>query len=240
MQVCPMNTCCVIASTKSWHLQMPQALAARTGTHFHLCSSHEQLSLPFLDALSPRYVFFPHWSWVIPDAIWKKYECVVFHMTDLPFGRGGSPLQNLILQGCKETKITALRCVKEVDAGPIYLKRDLSLAGSAKDIFMRSIPIVEEMILEILHGNISPEVQTGEVTHFTRRRPLQSDISTLTSLHSIYDHIRMLDAEGYPLAFLETPVVRLEFSGASINDASIQATVNITLKPTIEDLDSEI
>ena len=42
-------------------------------------------------------------------------------MTDLPFGRGGSPLQNLIVRGYKETMLSAIKCVGEVDAGPIYI-----------------------------------------------------------------------------------------------------------------------
>ena len=45
-------------------------------------------------------------------------------MTDLPYGRGGSPLQNLIINGHKETMMSALRCVQELDAGPIYLKKN--------------------------------------------------------------------------------------------------------------------
>ena len=66
----------------------------------------------------PRYIFFPHWSWMVPRAVWEKHECVCFHMTDVPYGRGGSPLQNLILKGHTKTKITALRMVGELDAGP--------------------------------------------------------------------------------------------------------------------------
>ena len=49
-------------------------------------------------------------------------------MTDVPFGRGGSPLQNLISRGIYETKISAFRCVAEMDAGPVYPKRPFSLA----------------------------------------------------------------------------------------------------------------
>ena len=60
-------------------------------------------------------------------------------MTDLPFGRGGSPLQNLITRGISKTKISALRCNEEIDAGPIYLKRPLSLHGSAEEIYQLAI-----------------------------------------------------------------------------------------------------
>ncbi len=31
-----------------------------------------------------------------------KFECVCFHMTDVPYGRGGSPLQNLIIREPQE------------------------------------------------------------------------------------------------------------------------------------------
>ena len=59
-------------------------------------------------------------------------------MTDLPYGRGGSPLQNLIIiRGLKTTKITAFKCVAEIDVGPVYLKKTLSLEGNAQDIYFK-------------------------------------------------------------------------------------------------------
>jgi len=38
-------------------------------------------------------------------------------MTDLSYGRGGSPLQNLIVRGYKDTMISALWIEKELDSG---------------------------------------------------------------------------------------------------------------------------
>ena len=43
-------------------------------------------------------------------------------MTDLPFGRGGSPLQNLIVRGFEETMTSAIKVTKGIDTGDIYLK----------------------------------------------------------------------------------------------------------------------
>ena len=82
------------------------------------------MSADLVRSLKPRYVFFPHWSWKVPDDILGATECVCFHMTDVPFGRGGSPLQNLIVRGHTETRVSALRMVSEPDAGPVYMKRD--------------------------------------------------------------------------------------------------------------------
>ena len=67
-------------------------------------------------------------------------------MTDLPYGRGGSPLQNLIQRGHNTTMLTALRCNEGCDTGDIYLKRSLSLCGTAEEIFIRADTIIEQMI----------------------------------------------------------------------------------------------
>ena len=70
-------------------------------------------------------------------------------MTDLPYGRGGSPLQNLIVRGHSETKISALKVEKKLDTGDIYLKKNLSLEGSAQKIFQRANTSIIDMIKEI-------------------------------------------------------------------------------------------
>lgn len=67
---------------------------------------------------------------MVPEAVLIAAECVCFHMTDVPYGRGGSPLQNLIVRKHKKTKLTALKMTEEIDAGPVYCKRELSLDGS--------------------------------------------------------------------------------------------------------------
>ena len=88
-------------------------------------SGRQELTADLVNRLSPRYVFFLHWSWKVPTDIVENYECVCFHMTDVPFGRGGTPLQNLILLGHRRTKLTAFRMVEALDAGPVA--RDLAV-----------------------------------------------------------------------------------------------------------------
>lgn len=187
----------------------------------------EELTRERLEAISPLYIFFPHWSWLVPDEIHRRFECVVFHMTDLPYGRGGTPLQNLIVRGHKETMLSALRCVTELDVGPIYLKRPLSLVGTAEDILLRATDLMQDMIIEIVRRHPVPKPQEGEPTVFQRRRPEDGNLGPLDRLEQIYDYIRMLDAEGYPPAFLETEHFRFEFSGANVGADAVQAQVRI-------------
>ena len=151
-------------------------------------------------------------------------------MTDLPYGRGGSPLQNLIKLGHKRTKISAIKVIEGVDSGPIYLKRDLELNGTATEIFLRSSSIIFSMILEIISDLPTPQKQVGEVVHFKRRKPNQSKLTNLKSIDELYDHIRMLDCDGYPKAFLEFENFRLEFDESKIIDKNnLTATVNFKL-----------
>lgn len=100
-------------------------------------------------------------------------------MTDLPYGRGGSPLQNLIVRGLTATKLSALRVEVGLDTGPVYLKMDLSLSGTAEEIFVRVNKLVGKMIVEIIQNNLQPVPQEGDPVVFKRRKPEQSDMSGL-------------------------------------------------------------
>ena len=199
---------------------------------FACLRSPAELTAARLAELKPRYVFFPHWSWTIPAEIYENYECVVFHMTDLPFGRGGSPLQNLIVRGFTETRVSALRCGAGIDAGPVYLKAPLSLFGTAEEILTRAAEVMSAMMMTIIRTSPVPVPQTGEPTLFKRRRPEDSDIAGLDDLDKAYDYIRMLDGEGYPSAFVETDHLRFEFSGATPAPGEIRASVRIVRKAT--------
>jgi len=218
----------VIATSRPWHEAMAERLWKRCGHPFYLITKRKELTIDLLSQLEPRYVFFPHWSCVIPDEIYERTECVIFHMTDLPYGRGGSPLQNLIARGHTETMLTALRCVAEVDGGPIYMKRPLSLHGSAEEIYLRAGKMTEDMIVEIIQNTPEPVAQGRDAVCFRRRRPEESDISESADLDQLFDHIRMLDADGYPRAFLQSGRFRIEFSRAARKQDGIVADVVIT------------
>jgi len=218
----------IIACQHSWCNELAQNLRNKTGEVFHLISNNDDLTLEVLEELVPDHIFFPHWSHIIPTEIYTRYECIIFHMTDLPYGRGGSPLQNLIVRGHQKTMLSALRCVSELDAGPIYFKESMSLLGSAEEIYLRTISLTESMICRIIEEKPTPVEQEGEVTLFKRRKPEQGDWSDAGSLGEVFDRIRMLDAEGYPPAFVRVGKFKLEFNRASRKSGSVIADVKIT------------
>lgn len=222
----------LIVSEKRWNKELVSHLQSTMPQYaFYLISQKEDFTVERIDSISPVKIFIPHWSYIIPSAIFERYECIVFHMTDLPYGRGGSPLQNLIVRGLTATKLSALRVEAGLDTGPVYLKMDLSLSGTAEEIFVRANKLVGKMIVEIIQNNLQPVPQEGDSVVFKRRKPEQSDMSGLEKLEEIFDYIRMLDADGYPHAYIEKGEFRYEFTRASIKaDGSIVADVKITKK----------
>lgn len=222
----------LIVSEKRWNKELVSHLQSTMPQYaFYLISQKEDFTVERIDSISPVKIFIPHWSYIIPSAIFERYECIVFHMTDLPYGRGGSPLQNLIVRGLTATKLSALRVEAGLDTGPVYLKMDLSLSGTAEEIFVRANKLVGKMIVEIIQNNLQPVPQEGDPVIFKRRKPEQSDMSGLEKLEEIFDYIRMLDADGYPHAYIEKGEFRYEFTRASIKaDGSIVADVKITEK----------
>ena len=215
----------ILLSNKDWHYELYSKLKNHYINHEWTFMKNENLNNEELKKINPKFIFIPHWSSKIPKSIYLNFKCIIFHMTDLPYGRGGSPLQNLILRGHNITKISAIKVSKGIDEGPIYLKKDLDLSGTAKEIFIRSSDIIFSMITEIISKILIPKKQVGKVTHFKRRKPDQSDISKLNDLSELHNFIRMLDCEGYPKAFIEIQNFRLEFEKSDLSDDS-----NLTAK----------
>lgn len=224
-----MNDLYLVAAVGEWNRKLFQSNTKSDKAKWDYVSSPEELK-NYLSENNPNYIFFPHWRWIVPPEVVNKYNCVCFHMTDLPFGRGGSPLQNLIIRGYKETVLTAVKMDEGLDTGPIYFKEPLNLDGTAQEIYIRATELIWPLIRKILDEKPIPEPQVGESVVFKRRLPVESELPDLDSLEKIYDFIRMLDAPGYPHAFLEIGMYKINFTKASLSNAELTAKVTIQLK----------
>lgn len=217
----------VLCANRSWSLTAFLDARPKLPGNWSICVSSEDLG-EMVNRTLPRYVFFPHWSFIVPDDLLKAHECVCFHMTDVPYGRGGSPLQNLITRGHNATVLTALRMTAELDAGPVYFKRPLSLEGNAEEIFYRMSHLCTQMIAEIVETEPKPEPQSGKPVLFKRRKPEQSTLPMDGDPETLFNHIRMLDAPGYPHAFLRYGDWVGTLKDAELSGNEVFATVRFT------------
>jgi methionyl-tRNA formyltransferase len=150
------------------------------------------------------------WSWIIEAEITNRFLCLGLHPSDLPNYRGGSPIQNQIIDGITQTKCTLFRISEKLDSGEIWGKSDLSLNGDSMDDIFQNIKSASVKLLTSLirnYPNISTEPQNlAEGSYMKRRKPDESRLLPeefdFTDITTLYNKIRCLTAP-YPNAFIE-------------------------------------
>tara|TARA_R100001129_G_scaffold183737_2_gene166872 strand:+ start:857 stop:1525 length:669 start_codon:yes stop_codon:yes gene_type:complete len=176
----------------------------------------------YRDALArdnPDWIFFLHWSSFVPAEIYENYRCVVIHTSNLPHGRGGSPLQNQILEGINESRVNALVMGEQLDAGAIYCSLPITLQGSLVDIWLSIADQAFHLIQNCVEHSPTPIEQQGDVHVYKRNKNNILPLEAEDDIVNIHKFIQMLDAEGYPSAFYDIGGFRLEFSRSKLNDS---------------------
>ena len=192
-----------------------------------LLTNPNKLTYNYVKKINPKLIFFPDWSWIVPDKIIDNFMCICFHESNLPKFRGGSPIQNQIIRGIEKTKSTAFIMTKKLDQGNILLQKDLSLKGSMEDIFARMLKNDYEMIIKIIQGQYKIRKQSGKPSIYKRRKPAESELKHLNySKQYLYNFIRML-ADPYPNAFLRVGKQKIVFKSAKYNGKKIEFTGEI-------------
>ena len=84
------------------------------------------------------------------------------------------------------------------------------------------------MIPEICEGKFIPIEQGAGGLTFKRLKPEDNQIPNTANVQSVYDRIRMVDADGYPDGFIKYGNLKIEFSNASLKDGEVTATAKIS------------
>ena len=98
------------------------------------------------------------------------YGCINVHFSLLPKYRGAAPVNWAIVHGEKQTGVTTMKIVEELDAGPILLQKATPIedAETAPLLLTRLADIGAELISETLHNlqSIDPKPQLNEQATF--------------------------------------------------------------------------
>jgi methionyl-tRNA formyltransferase len=158
---------------------------------------------------NPDIILFYGWSWFIDNSMLNDYMCVMLHPSSLPLYRGGSPIQNQIINGEIISSVTLFVMNEDVDAGPILYQGEYSLLGELNEILDRISDIgyllTRKMFIE--RKFIGEEQEHNKATFYKRRKKEESCISaeelrTKSAIY-LYNKIRMLQ-EPYPNAYILT------------------------------------
>ncbi|WP_375257883.1 formyltransferase family protein [Citreimonas sp.] len=133
------------------------------------------------------------------------YEtCLVLHASDLPEGRGWSPLVWQILEGREEMVLSLLEADDPVDSGAIWAKRSFRIpthatfAEISACLFDAEIALMDEALRLIAAGHEpTPQLSEG-ATWYPRRRPEDSRLDPAATIEDQFDLLRVSDPVRYP------------------------------------------
>ncbi|MDB4316520.1 formyltransferase family protein [Cyclobacteriaceae bacterium] len=195
---------------RNWAIEIYELLENQfSGSHnFLVLKSKKEFDSQKLISFNPDLILWYGWSWMVEDLFVDKYNSIMLHPSPLPKYRGGSPIQNQIINGEKSSCVTLFKMTKNLDDGDIYKQLPFSLNGSLNQIFDRIITLGYSATAEIIDNNFELTKQDhNKVTFCKRRRPEDSEISLseLTEATGQYLHnkIRMLN-DPYPNAYIKT------------------------------------
>ena len=154
-------------------------------------------------------LLFVGWSWIIPKDVVEKNLCIGVHPSDLPKYRGGSPIQNQIINGISKTKNSLITLVdNKIDSGDIWCKSELSLEGDNMSQILNNLTESTIILINYFMENY-PEIETekqnlSKGSYYERRKEKDSIIlpEELKDLRQVYNKIRCL-TDPYPNAYLE-------------------------------------
>lgn len=135
---------------------------------------------------------------------YNNYNLVV-HESDLPKGKGWSPLTWQILDGKNRIPITLFEAKKEIDSGEIYFKDFIELDGSElnTEIKKKQGEKTIELIIKFFenYDQIKSYKQEGKSTFYSRRHKIHSELDIDKSIKDQFNLMRVCDNERYPAFF---------------------------------------
>jgi methionyl-tRNA formyltransferase len=141
-----------------------------------------------------------------PAVLARNHRNLVVHASDLPEGRGWSPLSWLILQGENQIPVCLLEGIEALDAGPIIYKDWLLFEGHELNSEMReSLGQAHIKLCQRFLAENSPPAgvpQKGNATFFNRRRSSDSQLNVNKTIQEQFNLLRIVDNERYPAFFI--------------------------------------
>ena len=134
----------------------------------------------------------------------NKHNLVV-HESNLPKGKGWSPLTWQILDGANKIPVTLFEATNSVDAGQIYSQLDIDLDGTEliDEIREKQAILTNKLIIDFvkLYPNNVGITQIGIETFYKKRKPEDSVLDIERSLSEQFNLLRVCDNERYPAYF---------------------------------------
>lgn len=140
-----------------------------------------------------------------PRMLARAKRNLVVHASDLPRGRGFSPLTWQIIEGVNRIPVCLLDAADAVDAGPVVYRDWIDYRGDELIGELRGQmgQMHVTLPMRFLAAATPPlgVVQQGEPSVYPRRRPADSQLDPEKPLATQFDLLRTVDNDRYPAWF---------------------------------------
>ncbi len=152
-----------------------------------------------LKKLKPDLIIVMAYGKILPTSVLELplYGCINVHVSLLPRWRGAAPIEHALMNGDKETGITIIKLIKELDAGPIIAQEKISIPTNFNKLQLTNkltaigIKLLNKTIPNLFANKILPYDQDEK--NVTYANKITSDIRKVdfnNSTKDIINHIR--------------------------------------------------
>ena len=151
-------------------------------------------------------VFILGYTRILPNQFLRKNRLnLVVHESDLPRGKGFSPIQWQLLEGKSEIKISLIEASSKVDSGDIFLQKKLQFKGTELYDEIREIQAkgTFSIIYKFLENypNFKQKKQVGNETFYPRRTKEDGELDITKTIEENFNLMRVGNNKSWPSFF---------------------------------------
>lgn len=136
---------------------------------------------------------------MIPQSVIDAFPLGILniHPSMLPKYRGTTPIESAILNGDDETGVSVMKLVKEMDAGPIFAQREVTLSGTEtkQELYEKLANIGAGLMIEVLK-NVVQKTET----------PIEQDETQATFTKMLFKKDGRIDPENCSATEIERQI----------------------------------
>lgn len=198
----------LLVSKKSWatkKLSLIKKILLKFDKKIKIINNHKNLKNKY-----DVNIIFSYFKIIEKKYLKRSKKNIVIHASDLPHGRGMSPLTWQILKGKTKIIFSLIEVNEKIDEGEIYYKRKVNIPNNIlfdeikKIQFNVSLKFISRFLGQYKKTKKFPKSfkQVGKTHYFKRRSAIDSKLDINKSLKSQFNLLRVCDSENYPSYFI--------------------------------------
>ncbi len=178
---------------------IPNSLSKLTDFEFHIFYDYKKINFY-------EIVFVLGYTKILKEPFLSNNKYIfLVHESNLPNGKGFSPVQWQILEGKNKIKVSLIELNHKLDSGDIVKQMDMVLDGSElyEEIRLSQANVTFKLIESFLkkYPHFTKKPQSGNSTFYRRRKTEDSELDINLTIKNLFPLLRIGNNEKWPSFF---------------------------------------